>query len=119
MWPFRKKPEPKAPPHDKRNWNEDWKVGDTAECVVKDWHESVQPWNRPNFGDRLVVIGFSEEIGSGGSLSYFLRFAEFNFGAETIAFRKVRPVASEKSEVVERILNAKPGVDIVRVDAAA
>lgn len=30
------------------------------------------------------------------------------------AFRKVRPVATEESEVVQRILSAKPGADRVR-----
>lgn len=115
FWPFKKKQAPSRPaPRDHRNWNEDWKIGDTAECVRENWHESVRPWERLALGTRLTVTGFSEGVGSAGSLCYFLHFKEFKHGFSTNAFRKVRPVATEKSEIVERILNAPAGRDKVR-----
>lgn len=113
MWPFRKKPEPTK---DWRDWNEDWKVGDTAECIVDGsnvtWNDSVQPWHRPSFGQRLTVSGFIEGMATGAPvLSYFLKFSDWPVTIATAGFRKVRPVASEKSGIVERILNATPGQD--------
>lgn len=112
MWPFKKKP---SPPQDLRVWNEDWQIGDTAECICGDWHDSVKPWEKPQMGQRFIVTGFEEgRDRSTKFICYFLRFAEFRHGIETTAFRKVRSVAVEQSEVVERILKAKPGKDKVR-----
>lgn len=112
-------PPPPAPePRDIRDWNEDWRVGDTAECVATadTWADSVPPWNRPSTGTRLIVTGFKEGLSRDKAYrAYFLLFAEHPAGLTTTAFRKVRPVASENSEIVERILKAKPGEDIKRV----
>jgi hypothetical protein len=119
FWPFnRKKPEPKPEPIDRRDWNEDWQVGDIAECIVEigDWNETVKPWERPAKGDRLVVAGFDEGIDSGGkTLDYFLRFNGLPHGLSTRGFRKVRPIAYP--EIVERILNAPVDPEKVREDA--
>ena len=120
MWPFRKKPP--APPRDCRVWNDDWRVGDTAECIVgsgiQRWDVCVEPWHRPPLGARLTVSGFIEGVGARGNARYyFLKFSDWPIALPTQAFRKVRPVASEKSEVVERILTAKPGTDRVREEA--
>ncbi len=122
FWPFRKREAPKPPIVDGRVWNEDWKVGDIAECIVdgvnRRWHKNCQPWLRPAFGQQFIVVGFSEGEGIGtNSLRYFLKLKDWPVEVVTTAFRKVRPVATEKSEVVERILNAKPGVDRTREDA--
>lgn len=124
MWPFRKKaaPSPAKPePKDFRNWNEDWKVGDTAECIVdgvnRTWHERVPPWERPAFGARFTVVGFSEGPAIDGSIRYWLKLEGWPCKVTTSSFRKVRPIATEQSEVVSRILNAKPGVDQPRVEA--
>jgi hypothetical protein len=50
MWPFRKKPKPVLPPI-----NEDWQVGDQAECLNngKGW----QGGNGPDGGDVATVTG--------------------------------------------------------------
>ncbi len=118
MWPFRKKAAPPAPPVDRRIWNEDWRIGDVAECVSDHWYESVKPWERPKVGDRLIVTGFSEgRDRHSGDLRYFLHFSEYRNGLSTPAFRKVRPVSTESSEIPTRILNAKPGADKVREGA--
>lgn len=113
MWPFRKKPEPKVPLKDIRVWNDDWKVGDTAECIVDrdGWADTWKPWHILEKGTRLTVTGFSEEKCTGNYVAYALHFAETKVLYPTQGFRKVRPVATEESEVVKFILNAKPGAD--------
>lgn len=128
MWPFSRRKEPEAPPPakpeplDLRNWNEDWKVGDTAECVVspdsRRWLEECRPWERPALGQQFTVSGFSEnKIKSINAVAYFLELEGWPVRLSTTAFRKVRPVATEQSEIVQRILNAKPGADRKREDA--
>lgn len=119
FWPFKRKPEPPAPPQDCRDWNEDWQIGDIAECVTKPdgWHPRVKPWERVPFGARYTVVGFSEARVA-NKLAYFLRLSGVPHGIETTAFRKVRPQAKQQSEVVERILKAKPGKDRVREPSA-
>jgi hypothetical protein len=114
MWTFKKAPPPKPSPPDKRVWNEDWQIGDIAECVPCNWYERVPPWMRPKAGSRFVVRGFSEQLGSDGALRYFLHFDELPHGLSTGAFRKVRPIANGQSEIVERILSAPAGKDNVR-----
>lgn len=108
--------EPPAPPiRDLRNWNEDWRIGDIAECVTSKWHECVEPWNRPALGARFTVLGFKEGTGWGGrAKGYFLKLEGWPVSLSTCSFRKVRPVAAKESAVVERILTAKPGKDRVR-----
>lgn len=118
MWPFRKKP---VPVLDKREWNEDWKVGDTAECIVDgvrtEWHEDIPPWCRPEFRQQFTVVGFDDAVGSYGRWrSYFLKFEGWPVALSTTAFRKVRKVEASESAIVSRILNAKPGADRVRED---
>ncbi len=120
MWPFSKKPAPKAPFRDYRIWNEDWKVGDTAECVTDNWHDCIPPWHRPAIGARFTVVGFSEGANDIARVrAYFLKLEGWPFELSCTAFRKVRPVAVEQSEVVSAILNAKPGADRVREEASA
>lgn len=120
MWPFRKKSQPSV---DRREWNEDWQVGDTAECIVDGariiWHPDISPWERPVFGQKFTVSGFCEGRGNGGTLHYFLKFSDWPIPLSTTGFRKVRTVKSEESEVVKRILKApNPGKDRVREGAA-
>ncbi len=118
-WLFGDEPSSPAGPIDRRDWNDDWQVGDTAECIAgfDDWHPDVKPWHRLAKGTRLIVSGFMERVASDNTLRYFLQFEGLSSGWSTDAFRKVRPVASEKSEIVERILTAKPGKDKKRIDA--
>jgi len=118
FWPFNRKPEPPAI-IDRRQWNDDWKVGDTAECVAdptdRRWDISIPPWERPALGQRFTVVGFSEGIGAGGHARfYFLALDGWPSHLSTQCFRKVKPVASEQSEIVAQILNAKPGKDRTR-----
>lgn len=112
---FKKKP---APPADRRVWNEDWQIGDTAECIRDDWYNPpVPPWEQPRVGQHFIIAGFRESIGTRGSLAYYLVFEGLpkEWGWETSCFRKVRPEAKEESEIVERILKAKPGKDQPRL----
>jgi hypothetical protein len=116
MWPFKRKP---ASPRDMRFWNDDWKVGDTAECIVDGlsvtWHDTIPPWERPSLGQQFIVVGLSDEITTvDNSRRYFLHFKDWPVGLPTTGFRKVRTVTAEESEVVSRILKAKPGKDRVR-----
>ncbi len=113
MWPFRKKPEPPAPRRDLRVWNDDWKIGDTAEVVARDWPVDMPPWEKLEFGARYTVLGFSEGRGEyqGGARFYFLTLKGLKDDYSTQAFRKVRTVSTEQSEVVQQILTAKPGAD--------
>ena len=114
MWPFRKKPAPLA---DMRVWNEDWKIGDTAECIVgqEDWHSSIKPWNCPAKGAQLIVTRFHEGPNLENTATfYFLHFDGISCGLSTQCFRKVRPIFTKQSAVVEQILTAKPGADKVR-----
>lgn len=117
IWPFKRKqpPAPPAPPKDTRVWNDDWSVGDTAECVVE-WDaftDDVKPWERPAKGQRLTVSGFSEKIGKGtDSLYYFLSFSDWAIELPTQAFRKVRPVTQAiETSIGAKILKAKPAPD--------
>lgn len=106
---------PPAPPKDRRVWNEDWRVGDIAECVTTDWHEDTVPWHKPQKGQRLTVSGFCEDLNFSGHRAYFLEFADWPVALQTTAFRKVRPVStSAETSIGERILKAKPGPDKVR-----
>ena len=45
-------------PRDERGWNEDWQVGDIAECVLDDWLD-LQEFN-PKKGDILTVSSLYE-----------------------------------------------------------
>lgn len=110
--------DPPQGPKDFRVWNENWRVGDTAECIVglpgydEYWGAETPPWLRLEPGQRLTVSGFSEGQDRSGNLRYFLKFSDWPCNLPTIAFRKVR--TAKQSEVVERILKAKPGQDRVR-----
>lgn len=114
-WPWQKKKPPA--PRDARVWNDDWQIGDTAECVIDfdEWHDCVDPWERIPKGTMLTVVGFSDQVNSKANVrAYMLHFKERGNAWSTTAFRKVRSVSAEQSEVVQRILTAKPGVDRVR-----
>lgn len=120
MWPFKKKPNP---PLDLRDWNDDWKVGDTAECIVDgitlNWSHTIPPWERPAFREQLIVKGFSERTcREGHKIAYFLHFQGKKFGMETRGFRKVRPIekkAETNTSIKDKILKpTKVGPDRVR-----
>lgn len=64
IWPFKKRKQPSKPVEDRRGWNEDWKVGDTAVCIRDDWVKPI-PID-PKEGDFLVVSGFNEGLGNVG-----------------------------------------------------
>lgn len=98
MWPFRRKPKPAdpapvSPPHpiaDRRFMNEDWKVGDIAECMTDDWPRNGKP--HPRKGDRLRVTRIIENVGTLGYLCYGLCFEEkaAHLSWECVCFRKLR-----------------------------
>jgi len=57
MWPFkpRRKPAP-----DNRQWNEDWCIGDEAECLVDVWMFTGP--NDPKKGDVLTVTAIIDGV---------------------------------------------------------
>lgn len=112
MWPFKRKP---APPPDYRDWNEDWRIGDTAEVVITEWSDSVLPWERLPLGSRWTVTGFDDCLSTDRAARfYFLYIKGFKRGYNTQCFRKVRTVSADQSEIVQRILKAKPAPDKTR-----
>ncbi len=120
MWPFKKKP---APIVDARDWNEDWSVGDTAECIndADNWHPDMPPWERLPKGNQYIVVGFAEGFGNqdASKRCYFLNLEGLALGYETTSFRKVRTVKqAEETSIGEKILKAKPAPDIKRKKAA-
>lgn len=115
----RSKPAPPPQPRDERVWNEDWQVGDIAECVSDsgDWHPDLKPWLRLAKGSRWIVRGFSEgPTQSGDSIQYFLYLegTPSKGGYSVTAFRKVRPIAQEQTTTAQRILDAPVGPEIER-----
>lgn len=101
----------KVKSHDLRNWNEDWQIGDVAECIRDDWHRDTPPWSRPRIGQRFIVVGFTDDFADyTGNRHYFLHFKDCKIAWSCTAFRKVYP----DSKIVEQIMSATPGRDIVR-----
>lgn len=89
IWPFRKRP-PKVV--DRRHMNEDWCVGDLAECISDDFHpaDSLDP----KTGDVLRVTGVSDVLHRQNLRFFALRFEgkPQEWSWECTAFRKLRPV---------------------------
>lgn len=115
IWPFKKKPAPQ-PTIDNREWNEDWRVGDIAECIRGEW-PNIEPWLAPRKGEKLKVAAFRDgrQIGKPNVLLYGLVFAEYDGAFVTTGFRKVLPVKeAEETSIGEKILKAKPAPDIKR-----
>lgn len=106
MWPFTKKSRLVNP----GPINEDWRVGDLAECMVDggaDW----QPSGRgPEKGDICRVT----EVYAGTSPIrksdyWFLRFASWEIGYSESDFRKVPPLSEATSaEITAMIKRKKP-----------
>lgn len=101
---FRKKP------IDLRVWNEDWKIGDMAQCINDNW--VGDPGDAPKKGRCYEVKDTTEGLAIGGkAIIYGLKFYEFpgRFW-QTTHFRKF----NRRLRIIERILNARPGRDVVR-----
>jgi len=106
MWPFTRKPKPINP----GPINEDWRVGDLAECLKPDDHH----WNStsgPERGDVMRVV----EVHAGrdnvfGRPGWFLGLKGEPFWRfDAKAFRKVPPLNSEASaEFTAKIRACKP-----------
>ena len=121
-WKFwKRKPQQPEKPIDLRIWNEDWQIGDIAECIEEfdNWHDCMKPWDRPKKGQRLTVSNLSEDLGfQEKEIYYYLTFADWHLSLPTQCFRKVRPVGNaEESEICQKILNVKSGPDKVRKTA--
>lgn len=120
-WKFWKKEPPKpvaSGPKDMRVWNDNYKLGDTVECVAssEDWHRDSPPWYIPEKGQRFIVTGFKQGLGMHGKgLYWFLYLSDWPISLPTQAFRKVRPVSeASETEIGAKILNAKGAPDRVR-----
>ena len=92
MWPFSKKtPQPRNP------INEDWAIGDLAECLAEgDWEPDPEG---PENGDVLKVIGIDTgPVGLKNEIAWRLQFAPWKgvaFASEH--FRKVPPLSEQES----------------------
>lgn len=104
MWPFTRKPKPLNP----GPINEDWRVGDLAECVLPRGH--VWPKEGPDNGDVTkvtdVVAGLGKQTGKPG---WFLGLSGFHNNYEATGFRKVPPLNSAATaEFSESIKALRP-----------
>jgi hypothetical protein len=100
FWPFNSRQAPVSPagekPRDERGWNEDWQVGDLAECVADDL--AIQLCYNPKKGDVLTVSQLTEGPNvSGLSLTSALCFEgrPQRYSWHCLHFRKHRGVAAQ------------------------
>ena len=108
MWPF-SKPQPKLPPI-----NEDWAVGDLAECVVGGtWYGNAPG---PDLGDVCTVarVAPGHDLRTGAP-DWGLWFRAWRGPFAASCFRKV-PARSTDVEIVARIKRSRPA-DAPKVDA--
>ena len=119
--PVPRGPAPPLPVRDGRVWNEDWKVGDTAECILPpdsgSWHDCVPPWSRPTLHQRFTVTGFTDYTHPDANIrAYMLHFKEWPTPLSCNAFRKVRTVETDvsASESVLNKITATPGKEVER-----
>lgn len=89
--------------------NEDWAVGDIAECISDGvWLccATMVPMNGPRRGERYRVIEVSlQGVRVDGSKRWFIRLSGWHRPYEAIGFRKVQPkhdAAVKAEEVVVR-----------------
>ena len=98
---FRRTPSPL----DRRFMNEDWRVGDLAECIVGDWDPGSP--HDPRLGERLRVSGLRDGVSATGYCrAYFLLFEgkPQNYSWINLGFRKLRPSIEPASEEFRREL---------------
>lgn len=95
--PFRRAPKapPPSPPSpvDRREMNEDWTVGDLAECIADNWSKQDFPGN-PRVGDVLRVSGVTEGIALGSNhliIALGFESKQANLYWDCTSFRKLRP----------------------------
>lgn len=76
---------------DQRGWNDDWQVGDLAECIAASWAPSRV--DGPKAGDRLRVSALIEGMCNDGVLRSCLGFEGKPPRAAWACqgFRKIRP----------------------------
>lgn len=109
MWPFPRKPKSINP----GPINEDWRVGDLAECVEqKGWSQddTGQPIDGPEKGDILTVLEVEPRRTNLRGDGWYLGFAAYpmRFLAAT-GFRKVPPISTEASaEFTAKIKALRP-----------
>jgi hypothetical protein len=107
---FRRKPAPPAKPiRDLRNMNEDWAVGDLAQCIDGNWPDTSQA--NPKVGDVLRVAEVIDGTTRPANYrAYGLGFSgkPSNIYWECTAFRKLRPATTEFSEQMKALRPIKP-----------
>jgi hypothetical protein len=118
IWPFSRKPKPPNP----GPINEDWAVGDLAECMVPvgpnglGWPCKIGPGK----GDVLKVQRVASGHCSDGSYGWGLWFGQYPRGYGADAFRKVPPLNSKASaEFTAQIKAIKPKERARRMAATA
>lgn len=104
IWPFKKRPT--SPPQKLPPINEDWAVGDEAECVKGcSWFGGKEG---PDTGDiftvRKVMAGKCAQT---GKPDWGLAFKPWPHAYGAFCFRKVRPVAVT-AEWIERVMRGEP-----------
>ena len=82
-WPFRRRPRVRPP------INEDWRTGDTAECIGGDWRAG--PPRRPGRGDRAIVLSVRPGHADGRELGWALELLGYAGLWDARGFRKVIP----------------------------
>lgn len=114
MWPFTRKPKPLNP----GPINEDWRVGDLAECMLPIGWGWAMDADGPDRGDVCRVVHVYPGITTGsGEHAWFLLLKGFHDGFATNSFRKVPPLNSEASaEFTASIRACRPTP--AKVDAA-
>lgn len=108
MWPFTRKPQPNARQITPGPINEDWRVGDLAECMTGGWPDNLGPEK----GDVCRVSGVGPGIASHGYKRgkplWFLSLKGFP-GADFDAaeFRKVPSLESEADAAFKAELKSR------------
>lgn len=96
---------------DKRAMNEDWAVGDLAECIDGDrWIKDFASEADPKTGDILRVRELIDAVNHHSVRAYFLFFeGKSEVGYASQAFRKIRPLHEPASkEFIESIRKRSP-----------
>jgi hypothetical protein len=96
-------------PKDQREWNEDWCVGDLAECIASNF-DGYAP--ELELGRVYRVSKIKDLVNPRGRRAYFLFFGS-TAGYACQAFRKLRPTIEAASdeftaELRDRLLTGKP-----------
>lgn len=108
MWPFKRKPEPPQPPI-----NEDWRVGDLAECINNQpWNDGFQYRPGPEFLEVYKVADVKEGQYN-GKPTFGLAFSRWPDYYVATAFRKITPRADKIERCDAKFLKSMKEIENV------